>query len=417
MSVDIPPPPSNPCHHCKHEMLTCARCVANRMCCHCNPTAMKTELDDTAGSLIIKTEHNDKLTIDSHPSLCHSPLPETAPRPNTHRHHHRRDFHSALPFAGNFASLPGFCHPNDATIEPVIDTNNAYRFMSRGHVTVPMIQNAIERLLSTTTSWQTVGLLVADIFKDFTIVGNEDDIDHALISICGVSEDAIMCFTNLLDTEASQQAYEADMANYDDQLSDWQMAATMRESFLIDVEKTISSLENQLNHALARITDLHQQEEYRADPNALTHLQAMLQAAKLKSNNDKQKIKELTAEKVALEAQVKALQAAKPHPLTNPLSLPPWLTNKTKSIGLLEPMMLPSLHKPPLPPSPTCPSQMSSKLLSRPHKPLDHHQNPKTSAQAPNPLTNPHSKSLALNTSQRPLLLTSLDPPKPKLML
>ena len=99
--------------------------------------------------------------------------------------------------------------------------------MSRGHMTVPMIQNAVERLLSTTTSWQTVGLLVADIFKDFTIVGDKDDIDRALISICGVSEDAITCFTNLLDVEASQQAYEADMANYDDQLTDWQTAATM----------------------------------------------------------------------------------------------------------------------------------------------------------------------------------------------
>ena len=99
--------------------------------------------------------------------------------------------------------------------------------MSRGHMTVPMIQNAVERLLSTTTSWQTVGLLVADIFKDFTIVGDKDDIDCALISICGVSEDAITRFTNLLDVEASQQAYEADMANYDDQLTDWQTAATM----------------------------------------------------------------------------------------------------------------------------------------------------------------------------------------------
>ena len=36
----------------------------------------------------------------------------------------------------------------------------------------------------------------------------------------------------------------------------------------------------------------------------------MLQAAKLKSDNDEQKIKELTAEKASLEAQVKSFQIA-----------------------------------------------------------------------------------------------------------
>ena len=191
-----------------------------------------------------------------------------------------------------------------------------------------MIQNAIECLLSTTTSWQTVGLLVANIFKDFTIVGDEDNIDRALISICGVLEDAITCFTNLLDAKASQQAYEADMANYDDQPTDWQTAATMRESFLVDAEKTISSLENQLNLAFTCIADLHQQEEYHADPNTLAHLQAMLQAAKLKSNNDEQKIKELTAEKASLEAQVKSFQIAKPQ--SSQIAKPPPLDKQNQ---------------------------------------------------------------------------------------
>ena len=123
MSVDIPPPPSNLCHHCKHEMSTCVRCVINRMCCRCNPAAMKTELDNTpAGQPIVKTEYNDKLTVDSCPSTRRSPLPETAPRPSAHHRCCHRNFHSAPPFAGDFASLPGFRHPNDATIEP----NNAY---------------------------------------------------------------------------------------------------------------------------------------------------------------------------------------------------------------------------------------------------------------------------------------------------
>ena len=181
-------------------------------------------------------------------------------------------------------------------------------------MTVPMIQNAVERLLSTTTSWPTVGHLFADIFNTFTIIGDEDDIDRALISICGVSEDAITRFTNLLDAEASQQAYEADMANYDDQLTDWQTAATMREGFLKDAEKTIKSLEDQLNTAFAHIHDLNQQEAYRSDPNALAHLQAMLQSAKIKSDNDEQKIKQLTVEKAALETQIKSLQATRPPP-------------------------------------------------------------------------------------------------------
>ena len=312
MSVDVPPPPSNPCHHCKHEMSTCTRCAINGMCCYCNPAAMKTEQDNTSVHHVVKTEHNDKLTVNDRLTPQRSPLPEVKPRPTAHRQrriYRRRDFHSAPPFAGNFASLPGFLHPDDATIEPVVDTNNAYRFMSRGQMTVPMIQNAIERLLSTTTSWRTLGHLFADIFSSFTVIGDEDDIDNALLSICGVSEDAITRFANLLEAEASQQAYEADMANYDDQLNDWQTAAQMREGFLKDAEKTISSLEHQLNTACARIHDLSQQGAYQADPNAITHLQALLQSAKIKSDNDELKIKELVAEKTALETHIKSLQA------------------------------------------------------------------------------------------------------------
>ena len=84
MPLDIPPPPSNRCHHCKHEMATCTRCAVNRMCCQCNPAAMKTEQDD------VRINHNDKLTVDNRPSLRQSPppLPESKPRPIAHRRRH-----------------------------------------------------------------------------------------------------------------------------------------------------------------------------------------------------------------------------------------------------------------------------------------------------------------------------------------
>ena len=124
--------------------------------------------------------------------------------------------------------------------------------------------------------------------KGFTILGDEDDIDQAILSICGASEEAIKRFTDLSECEALNDAYEKDLAKRDNDLNDWQTAVTMREGFIIEAEKTIATLEDQLNQAHTRIFD------------------NMLRAAQLKAATAEDNAKGLLAKNAALEAQIKS---------------------------------------------------------------------------------------------------------------
>ena len=63
--------------------------------------------------------------------------------------------------------------------------------------------------------------------KGFTVLGDEDDIDQAILSICGASEEAIKRFTDLSECEALNDAYEKDLANRDDDLNDWHHAGRL----------------------------------------------------------------------------------------------------------------------------------------------------------------------------------------------
>jgi hypothetical protein len=111
-------------------------------------------------------------------------------------------------FMGDITMLHGYIHLADAL--PVLDINpaNAYRFMARGAINVGMIKGAVNTLLSKTTSWRTLGHFITDLFNDSKVLGDEDDIDQALLSICRISEEAITCITDLFKSEENCCHYE-----------------------------------------------------------------------------------------------------------------------------------------------------------------------------------------------------------------
>jgi hypothetical protein len=205
--------------------------------------------------------------------------------------------------------LHGYIHPADIHVLPEIDPENAYCFVKRGSINIQMIKGAVDTLLSKTTSWRTLSIFITDLFKDSTVMGDEDDIDQALLSICGISEDAVTRFTNLLDHERENDIYERNLANHDDDLDDWKTAATMREGFLRDAEKTIGSLEQQLNDAHARIFDLHRENGYRTSP---AQVENLLAAAKTRATTAEALVKDLRRKNASLEAQL----------LAKPMTLP-----------------------------------------------------------------------------------------------
>jgi hypothetical protein len=213
--------------------------------------------------------------------------------------------------------LHGYIHLADIHVLPEIDPENAYRFVKRGSINIQMIKNAVDTLLSKTTSWWTLSVFITDLFKDSTVMGDKDDIDQALLSICGISEDAATRFMNLLDHKRENNIYERNLANHDDDLDDWKTAATMREGFLQDTEKTIDSLEQQLNDAHARIFDLHRENSYRAPPAQVKNL---LATAEARATTAEALVKDLRWKNASLEAQLLAKPSRPPTASSPPKS-------------------------------------------------------------------------------------------------
>jgi hypothetical protein len=150
-------------------------------------------------------------------------------------------------------------------------------------------------------------------------MGDEDDIDQALLSICGILEEAAAHITDLLDHKREITVYEKNLASRDDDLNNWKMAATMREGFLWDAEKTIGSLEQQLNDAHARIFNLHHENGYCALPAQVKNL---LAATKARATTAEALVKDLGGKNASLEAQLKAKQT------TPPVASPPLRSQK-----------------------------------------------------------------------------------------
>jgi hypothetical protein len=109
---------------------------------------MKTEPDDTIGNKLIANA-----SIKSQSPFERMPLPEKDQSPVQLHHPLRPRPNSAPPFTGDITMLHGYIHLADIHVFPEIDPENAYRFVKRGSINIQMIKDAVNTLLSKTTSW------------------------------------------------------------------------------------------------------------------------------------------------------------------------------------------------------------------------------------------------------------------------